>query len=250
MNIFERRAELIAKRAKKREEYEELKIKISNRSSCSGSTVSQTNLILGELLNIKEQISLTEGIIAGYALFSPEEIVPVLEDVISCSEGSKYSFCASYRIDEDKKRKICLIVDENDKKDEYTSFELEILKHEKKALVFPRISSAEYLLGFYPYNFDLKNECNLEDFPFVKSFIDEVICYKEENKIHPSMLDSETIDRLKEEFILRNVDNFVNYHALRDSKDEEKKAKLEDQIKGRKAYQKRLIDLKKANTDN
>lgn len=250
MNIFERRAELIAQRDKKNELYWEFRSKTTKGNNDVGPFLDKQNIILDEVNSLFAQVSSIDRIIVEHSYFSPEEIMPALEDIISCSEGRKYSFNISKCIDARTKRDIYLVVLDDEKKDEYTLLEIEMLKRDKKALVFSRYLRIDDNVGFYVYDTKLENDCNLDDFPFVKSFVHEVICYKDDNEISPYMIGSKTINKLKDDFVLRNVDNFVNYHALKDQRDEEKKIKLDEMIVERKTYQKKLLDLKKANTDN
>lgn len=153
--------------------------------------------------DIKNEVYSYSGSLDCYSTFDKETILKVLTDIVSEIEGMVFEYMPFY-----KHLNKSVIFESglyDTKKQEYL-FSVTQLKDLKKAILVADSKQSDTNLRFYSIRFgsvDFETFPNFPGFEYLKEFIDEVICYRFENKVEK--ISSEELERLKNQFLLRKL---------------------------------------------
>lgn len=112
-----------------------------------------------------------------------------------------------------------------------------------KIIEAPRVKFLPRQFAFYKTDEDMGRinpQINLKKFPYIKEFIDYVINFKLENNI--DKLSYDELEKLKEDFILLNLENiYNNYEAKQEKRIEESIKSINSECEHNKKLLKRFV---------
>jgi len=118
-----------------------------------------------------------------------------------------------------------------------------------KIIEAPRVKFLPRQFAFYKTDEDMGRinpQINLKKFPYIKEFIDYVINFKLENNI--DKLSYDELEKLKEDFILLNIENiYNNYEAKQEKRIEESIKSINSECEHNKKILKRFVKKIEAN---
>ena len=123
-----------------------------------------------------------------------------------------------------------MVVEESAKQQNYNNEELKQLESDGKALILSEVNSKDFFCLYNNEKF-LRFNYNRSRFWYLKDFFDQVICYKDENKIYD--VETSLVCQMKEQFILDNNDYIEENYLKKDQKQRTEISRLNGEIECR-----------------
>lgn len=234
MNVFERYEELAKVRNSALVQYMNFTNKLTDKhivGVCEDEEDSkQQEEYYSEWAAAHENADLFSAYIIELSKFNISEVAPVLVDLISVFEGSNYSLSKA-SIDRGSIRSLVyVVIEESAKQQNYNNEELQQLEREGKALILSEVNSKD---SFCTYNNErsLSFNYNISKFWYLKAFLDQIICFKDENKTYD--IESSLVCQMKEQFVLDNIDAIEEDYLKKDQKQKMEISRLNEEIECR-----------------
>lgn len=234
MNVFERYEELAKVRNSALVQYMNFTNKLTDKhivgADVDEEDSKQQEEYYSEWAAAHENADVFSAYIIELSKFNIGVFAPVLVELISVFEGSNYTLSKA-SIDRGSIRSLVyMVIEESAKQQNYNNEELQQLERDGKALIISEVNSKEF---FCAYNNEqsLRFSYNVSKFWYLKAFLDQLICYKDENKTYD--IESTLISQMKEQFILDNIDAIEEDYSKKDQKQKMEISRLNEEIECR-----------------